>query len=123
VADVDEQHQLRKAELMAAMSLATDLSMGQPMEDGLAVCLLATRLAAALGLSEDQQVRVYYAALLRHIGCTADMHVLAAAAGDDVSMRSAFIAVDLGRPRCWRRCCGTSGGPTRRWSARWRWRA
>jgi HD-GYP domain-containing protein (c-di-GMP phosphodiesterase class II)/DNA-binding CsgD family transcriptional regulator len=98
VADVDEQHQLRKAELMAAMSLATDLSMGQPMEDGLAVCLLATRLAAALGLSEDQQVRVYYAALLRHIGCTADMHVLAAAAGDDVSMRSAFIAVDLGRP-------------------------
>jgi HD-GYP domain-containing protein (c-di-GMP phosphodiesterase class II) len=90
--------QLRLAELMAAMSLATDISMGQPMEEGLAVCLLATRLAEGLGLSEDDRLHVYYTALLRHIGCTADMHVLAAAAGDDVSMRNAFIGVDLGRP-------------------------
>jgi HD domain len=68
------------------------------MEDGLAVCLLATRLAEMLGLSEPERVRVYYSALLRHIGCTAEMHMLAAAVGDDESMRSAFIAVDLGRP-------------------------
>lgn len=90
--------ELRLAELMAAMSLATDIANGQPMEDGLAVCLLATRLAEMLGLSEPERVRVYYSALLRHIGCTAEMHMLAAAVGDDVSMRSAFIAVDLGRP-------------------------
>jgi HD-GYP domain-containing protein (c-di-GMP phosphodiesterase class II)/DNA-binding CsgD family transcriptional regulator len=89
---------VRLAELMAAMSLATDLSMGQPMEDGLAVCLLATRLGEAMGLSEPELVHVYYSALLRHIGCTADMHVLAAAVGDDVAMRSAFVTVDLGRP-------------------------
>jgi HD-GYP domain-containing protein (c-di-GMP phosphodiesterase class II) len=83
---------------MAAMSLATDVSMGQPMEEGLAVCLLATRLAGELGLSEPDRVHVYYTALLRHIGCTADMHVLAAVAGDDISMRNAFAGVDLGRP-------------------------
>ena len=90
--------ELRLAELVAAMSLATDITLGQPMEDGLAVCLLATRLAEVLGLPEDELVEVYYCALLRHIGCTADMHVLAAAVGDDVSMRNAFVTVDLGRP-------------------------
>ncbi|HYU58405.1 MAG TPA: HD domain-containing phosphohydrolase, partial [Actinomycetota bacterium] len=86
------------AEAMAVMSLATDVSMGQPMEESLAVCLLATRLADELGLSDADRVHVYYTALLRHIGCTADMHVLAAVAGDDISMRNAFVGVDLGRP-------------------------
>jgi HD-GYP domain-containing protein (c-di-GMP phosphodiesterase class II) len=89
---------VRLAELMAAMSLATDISMGQPLEDGLSVCLLATHLGEVLGLSEPELVHVYYTALLRHIGCTADMHVLAAMAGDDVGMRSSFVTVDLGRP-------------------------
>jgi len=96
--DLGPRQELRLAELMAAMSLATDISMGQPMEDGLAVCLLATRLAEGLGMPEPERERVYYTALLRHIGCTADMHVLAAMAGDDVGMRSSFVTVDLGRP-------------------------
>jgi HD-GYP domain-containing protein (c-di-GMP phosphodiesterase class II) len=92
------RQEIRLAELMATMSLATDISMDQPMEEGVLVCLLATRLAEVLGLSEPERVHVYYSALLRHIGCTADMHVLAAVAGDDVSMRAAFVGVDLGRP-------------------------
>jgi HD-GYP domain-containing protein (c-di-GMP phosphodiesterase class II) len=93
-----DRQEPRLAELMAALSLATDITMGAPMEDGLAVCLLATRLAEELGLPERERVRVYYGALLRHVGCTADMHVLAAAVGDDVGMRRTFVAVDLGRP-------------------------
>jgi HD-GYP domain-containing protein (c-di-GMP phosphodiesterase class II) len=96
--DVESGQELRLAELMAAMSLATDITMGQPMEDGLAVCLLATRVAEELGLPDPERERVFYTALLRHIGCTADMHVLAAMAGDDVGMRSSFAAVDIGRP-------------------------
>jgi HD-GYP domain-containing protein (c-di-GMP phosphodiesterase class II) len=96
--DVGSGQELRLAELMAAMSLATDITMGQPMEDGLAVCLLATRVAEELGLPDPERERVFYTALLRHIGCTADMHVLAAMAGDDVGMRSSFAAVDIGRP-------------------------
>jgi hypothetical protein len=80
---VESGQELRLAELMAAMSLATDITMGQPMEDGLAVCLLATRVAEELGLPDPERERVFDTALLRHIGCTADMHVLAAMAGDD----------------------------------------
>ena len=47
---------------MAAMSLATDITMGQPMEDGLAVCLLATRVAEELGLPDPERERVFYTA-------------------------------------------------------------
>jgi hypothetical protein len=39
---------MRLAELVAALSLATDLGMGQPMEHELRACLLAVRLGEAL---------------------------------------------------------------------------
>ncbi len=45
---------LRLAELIAALSPATDLGMGQPMEHALRACLLAVRLGEALGLTESE---------------------------------------------------------------------
>ncbi len=45
---------IRLVELMTALSLATDLGMGQPMEHALCVCVLSVRLGEALGLSEDE---------------------------------------------------------------------
>jgi len=50
---------LRLAEAAGVLSLATDLSMGQPLEHGLRTTMLALRLAQALGLPEDDQVTVY----------------------------------------------------------------
>ena len=44
---------LRLAELIAAISLATDLGMGQPMEQALRTCLLAIGLGRRLGLSDQ----------------------------------------------------------------------
>ena len=41
---------LRLADLLAAVSLATDLGMGLPHETALRVCLLATRLARRMAL-------------------------------------------------------------------------
>jgi hypothetical protein len=58
---------LRLAELIAALSLASDLGMGQPMEYALCSCVLAVRLGETLGFSET-----YYQALLRYIGCNAE---------------------------------------------------
>jgi hypothetical protein len=40
---------LRLAELIAMLSLATDLGLGQPMEYLLRTCVLGVRLAATLG--------------------------------------------------------------------------
>ncbi len=58
---------VRLAELMAALSLATDLGMGQPMEFALSSCILAVRLAEKCGYSEEALREVYYQALLRYI--------------------------------------------------------
>src|SRR5229473_2410464 len=51
---VDKLHRLRLAELMAALSLATDLGMGQPLEQALRTCLIAIELAERMGLAKDE---------------------------------------------------------------------
>lgn len=62
---------IRLAELCAATSLFTDLGTGQPQEHALRTCLVAMRLADALGLDETECRAVYYVSLLRFLGCTA----------------------------------------------------
>lgn len=89
---------IRLAELMAALSLATDLGMGQPLEWALCACVLALRLGEALGLGEQQQREVYYQALLRYIGCNAETHMLAALAGDEIALRTDIALIDTGNP-------------------------
>src|SRR2546426_7827329 len=44
---------LRLAELVAALSLATDLGMGQPMAHALRTCLFAIALGRALGFHTE----------------------------------------------------------------------
>jgi HD-GYP domain-containing protein (c-di-GMP phosphodiesterase class II)/DNA-binding CsgD family transcriptional regulator len=63
--------QLGLAELLAAISLATDLGRGFPQEKALRTVLVATRLAEELGLDEQERSDTYYAALIHPVGCTA----------------------------------------------------
>src|SRR5229473_1911900 len=88
---VDMLHRLRLAELMAALSLATDLGMGQPLEQALRTCLIAIELAERMGLAQDEISDVFYVAQLRFLGCTADAHGDAVAAGgDEIAARRAI---------------------------------
>ena len=48
---------VRLAEMVASLSLATDLGLGQPQEHVLRQTVIATRLAAAAALSEREQPR------------------------------------------------------------------
>src|SRR5437764_15174868 len=84
---------IRLAELMAALSLATDLGMGQPMEYALCVCVLSVRLGEAFGLSENELREVYYLALLRHFGCSAETYRMAEMCGNDIRVRARFAPV------------------------------
>src|SRR4051794_2385270 len=87
---------VRLAEVMGALSLATDLGMGQPLEFALTSCVLATRIGASLGMTTDELRDVYYYGLLRFIGCTSDTYAIAALLGDELSLRSAFATIDPG---------------------------
>ena len=75
---------LRLAEFLAALSLATDLGMGQPLEQALRTCLIALALGERLGLGPDDLSDIYYFALLRFLGCTADAHEFAERVGSEV---------------------------------------
>lgn len=73
----------RLAELTIALSLATDLGTGQPMEHGLRTCWLSLAASDALALDAASRSCVYYVALLRFLGCTSDASETAALAGGD----------------------------------------
>ena len=92
--DQAEKTTVRLAELMAALSIATDLGMGQPVEYALQSCILAVRLGEKLGLAEEALRGVYYQALLRFIGCNVETHILAALIGDEIAIRQQLAPVD-----------------------------
>jgi HD-GYP domain-containing protein (c-di-GMP phosphodiesterase class II)/DNA-binding CsgD family transcriptional regulator len=87
---------LRLAEAVGALSLATDLAMGQPLEHGLRTAVLAVRIARAMGLPADEQVTVFYTGLLHFAGCTAESEIDARFFGDELSARPQMMAVAFG---------------------------
>src|SRR3712207_1341859 len=89
---------VRRAEVVAALSLATDLGVGQPMGHALRSCLLAVDLGAALGLGADDLRAVYYVALLQRVGCTADAFELSAWFDDEIAAHARTFTIDFGRP-------------------------
>jgi HD-GYP domain-containing protein (c-di-GMP phosphodiesterase class II) len=85
---------VRLAELVAALSLATDLGLGQPQEHLLRAAIVADRLGVAAELSDDERAAVYYVTLLGWVGCVADSHEMARWFADDTSIRAASFMVD-----------------------------
>jgi HD-GYP domain-containing protein (c-di-GMP phosphodiesterase class II) len=83
-----------RAEVLAALSVAIDLGLGQPAEHMLRSALIATRLADRLGLPQAQRDCIYYSTLIMWIGCHADSHEYARWFGDDISVRRSAYLVD-----------------------------
>src|SRR5215813_1805785 len=92
--------ELRLAELLAALSLATDLGTAFPLEKALRNALLAVSLGREVGLPNEQLSDAYYMAMLRFLGCSAFAHELAAAVGgDDLTFHSTYEPVDVTKPQ------------------------
>ena len=66
------QDDVRTAELVGSLSLATDLAMGLPLEHGLQSAVIASRLARSLGVGDEAASQAYYGSLLYYVGCTVD---------------------------------------------------
>jgi hypothetical protein len=95
-----ESPRLRLTDLLAALSVTTDLGHGQSPDDAMRACLIATRLAQAMSLPSSQISDVFYATLLRYVGCAAYTHEEAALfGGDEIDARAAAMTADLGDPR------------------------
>ena len=99
---------LRLAELLAGAALATDLGAGLLYEKGLRTCLVATGLAAVVGLGRADRQAVHHAALLHALG---GRHAQNAVACSATTSRSS------GRSRRWTRATPPSSGASSRRSA------
>jgi hypothetical protein len=55
---------VRLAELLAVLSLGSDLGMGYPMEHAMRQCLIAMRLGQRLGLDRAERASLYHVSLL-----------------------------------------------------------
>ncbi|HWB35152.1 MAG TPA: HD domain-containing phosphohydrolase [Rugosimonospora sp.] len=84
----------RRVEVLAALSVAIDLGLGQPAEHMLRSAILACRLADRLGLTREQRGTVYYTTLVMWIGCHADSPEYARWFGDDIAVRRDAYLVD-----------------------------
>jgi HD-GYP domain-containing protein (c-di-GMP phosphodiesterase class II) len=89
---------IRLAELLAALSVATDLAMAFPPETALRTCMLGVQIGRELRLPEQQLEELFYVTLLRHVGCTAFSHEEGIVVGDDNAVRRDFTGIDRSRP-------------------------
>jgi HD-GYP domain-containing protein (c-di-GMP phosphodiesterase class II) len=84
----------RRAEVLAGLSVAIDLGLGQPAEHMVRSATIACRLSDRLGLDLVQRGTVYYATLVMWIGCHADSQEYARWFGDDIAVRHEAFLVD-----------------------------
>jgi HD-GYP domain-containing protein (c-di-GMP phosphodiesterase class II) len=89
---------IRATEVVGALSIATDLGTGQPLEHAMRTAVLAVRLGELAGASGEELADTYYVALLHASGCTSNGHEAAQLFGDDIAHRAAFYLVDPTNP-------------------------
>lgn len=87
---------VRLAELVATMSLVSDLGMGRPMERVLRQTVLALRLADAVGIPAEVRAATYYTSLLTWVACAADTSEVSAYFGDETELYADTHDDDIG---------------------------
>lgn len=75
------------AELVATLSYAADLGLGQPMAHCMRQTVIALRLADLVGASDEDRRATYYLGLMMNTWCHADAAEQASWFGDDISFK------------------------------------
>ncbi len=79
------------AEILGAFSYALDLTEGQSTGHSIRACWIGTKLAQAIGLEGAELHDIYYAVLLKDLGCSVNAaRVAEMFAGDDRKLKASF---------------------------------
>lgn len=85
-------------EVLAALSLATDLGSGFPPEKGLRTCLAALAVGRQAGIDDGDLADLFQGALLQALGCTSFATENASHFGDDRAFQRAVHGLDVTDP-------------------------
>jgi HD-GYP domain-containing protein (c-di-GMP phosphodiesterase class II) len=81
-------HGIRLAELVATLSYAADLGLGQPLAHCMRQTVIGLRLAELAGATDTEREATYYLGLMSNAYCHADASEQASWFGDDIAFRS-----------------------------------
>jgi putative nucleotidyltransferase with HDIG domain len=95
----DDGVEIRLSEVVSALSRALDVTGGQPMGHAERSCLIALRLAQAVGLEPARRSSLFYALLLKDAGCSTTAAATSSAfGGDDHQIKRESRLIDTKRP-------------------------
>jgi HD-GYP domain-containing protein (c-di-GMP phosphodiesterase class II) len=85
----------RRSEILAALSYALDITEGQPPGHAIRSCLIGMRLADEIGLPAEQRAPLFYALLLKDLGCSSNAAKVCSLFGaDDIAAKRDMKTVD-----------------------------
>jgi len=90
---------VRLSEVVSALSYALDITEGQPQGHAVRTCLIGMRIAEVIGLGPDERSDLFYALLLKDLGCSSNAARLCQLFGaDDLSLKRAHKLTDWTDP-------------------------
>jgi HD-GYP domain-containing protein (c-di-GMP phosphodiesterase class II) len=90
---------VRQSEVIAALSHALDMTEGHPVGQAERTCLIGMRLAHELQLAAEDRYALYYALLLKDVGCSSSAARMCELFGtDDIALKTHGKLVDWTKP-------------------------
>jgi HD-GYP domain-containing protein (c-di-GMP phosphodiesterase class II) len=89
----------RTSEILSALSCALDITEGQPPGHAVRTCLIGMRIADRAGVSMEDRGALFYALLLKDLGCSSNASRLCSLFGaDDRALKREHKLTDWSRP-------------------------
>ena len=96
-------HRLRLADLLGALSHALDLTEGQPKGHCIRACWIGVQLGIELKLWPDEISDLYYAILMKDLGCSSNAaRICELYLADDIAFKRGFKQIDGSLPQALR---------------------
>lgn len=93
-----EDGSVRLSEVVSSLSMALDITEGQPAGHAMRNCWIGMGLASAIGLDGAARAALFYALLLKDLGCSNNASKMCYLfGGDDIAAKQSFKTVDSTR--------------------------
>lgn len=91
---------IRLSEIVSALSYALDITEGHPTGHGVRCCWIGMHIGAEVGLSSRELAHLYYAILLKDVGCSSNAaRICKLYLADDIALKHDFKLINDSLPQ------------------------